>query len=324
MLKGCYVITGATGLMGTSALMRLKDVPGVSVRAIWHKRDPFVLADNIRYLKADLTDAGETLAAFKGGDYLLNFAGVLMTAPVLAVNPVRPLTTNLILNLRMLEGAYAAGIKKVIFIGSSTGYPPRDTALGEEEMFREDPSPPYFALGWMFRYAETLCRLYATKLKEPLSVAVLRPSTIYGEYEDFDPATSHMLPALIAKVASRQDPVQVWGSPELKRDLVHADDVLEACLLALAAPVPYQVYNVAHGTEYSVTELLRMIMDEDGWPQGRAEFVSDRPVTGGRRVLDTTLIRRELGFHPRVDMATGIRRMLRFYKSAAADKGTCT
>jgi len=320
MPAGTYVITGATGLMGTTALLRLKDQPGVRIRAIYHNREPFVLADNITYLKADLTDAAETLVAFRGCDYLLHFAGVLMTAPVLAANPVRPLTVNLILNLRILEAAYAAGLKQVVFIGSSTGYPPSDAPLHEDDLARDDPSDPYFGLGWMFRYSETVCRLYASKLKQPLKVSVLRPSTIYGEYENFDPATAHMLPALIAKVASRREPVQVWGSPEVQRDLVHADDVFEACLLALAVAPPYGVYNVCHGREYSVGELIGMIMTEAGW-QGRVEFVSDRPVTGGRRILDSSRIREELGFAPKVSMEAGIRRMLNHYRSATAGKG---
>jgi GDP-L-fucose synthase len=154
---------------------------------------------------------------------------------------------------------------------------------------------------------------------------VIRPSTIYGEYEDFNPATSHMLPALIRKVAERENPIEIWGSADVKRDLIYADDVLDACLLALECPEAFSVFNVAYGREYSIAELLSKIMHADGYVDGRILENNVRPSTGGRRVLDTTRSRTSLGFSPKTDIETGIKKMLERYKKFSAtpsnDKG---
>jgi GDP-L-fucose synthase len=318
MLTGKYVIAGATGLMGTTALARLRDQPGITIKAIYNNREPFIFADNISYCKADLTKADECWKAVSGSDYVLSFAGILMTAPVLAADPVTPLTKNILINTQMLEAAYHADVKKLLFISSSTGYPAQDKLLQEDDMFRGDPAEVYFSVGWMFRYTEILCRIFATKLKTPLPIVVIRPSTIYGEYEDFNPATAHMLPALIKKSVDREEPIEVWGSGEVRRDMIYADDLFDACLSAMERPEVFNVFNVAFGREYSVNELLEIILRVDDHKDASIVYNNIRPITGGRRVLDVRKSQEQLGFKPKTDMETGIRKMVARYKNSIA------
>ena len=312
---GTYAITGSTGLMGTTALMRLRNVPGVKVRAVYHRRQPFIDGDNIHYIKADVTDEAACRDIVAGCDYVLSFAGILMTAPVLAANAVTPLTDNLRMVARLLEASHHAGVRKFVHISSSTGYPDQDNLLREEDMFRGEPAEAYFGVGWLYRYLEKLCRLYATKLNPPLPIAVLRPSTVYGPYENFDPAASHMLPALIRKVVERCDPIEIWGSGAVRRDLVHAADLFNACLLVLARAEVYDVFNIAHGMEYSIDELLAMALEMDGYRNAPVVYNDNRPKAGGRRVLATDMAREILGFVPKISMKEGIREMITWYRN---------
>ena len=300
--------------MGTTALKRLQNVPGVTVKAVYHHRKSQIIAANITHVQADLERSEDCQRVVQGIDYVLFFAGVLMTAPVLAANPISPLTKNLLMHTQMLQAAYLAGVKKYLVVSSSTGYPAQDALLHEEDMFRGDPADAYFSVGWMFRYVEVLCRMYSTQLRHPMPVAVIRPTTVYGEYEDFSPDKSHVLPALVRKVVDRERPLEVWGGGEVKRDLIYADDLLDACLAALESPVRPSEFNIAYGREYSLKELLGMILHADGYKNAEIVFNTGGPSTGGRRILDTRRAREVLGFIPKTNMDSGIRLMLNGYR----------
>ena len=157
---------------------------------------------------------------------------------------------------------------------------------------------------------EKLAELYARYVPTPLQMIMLRPTTIYGEYESFDLGRCHMLPALVRKVVDRMDPIEVWGDGRQRRDLVYADDVFRACLLAMRRSEAFQAYNVGAGVEYSVTELLHRIIEQAEFGSARVECRVDRPSAPSRRDLDLTRIRSVLGFQPRTSMDEGIGRMI--------------
>ena len=314
MRCGTYLVTGATGLMGTTALKRLQNVPGVAVRAVYHRRKPHIFAGNITYVQADLEKSADCEEVVDGIDYVLFFAGILMTTPVLAANPISPLTSNLLMHAQMLEAAYRARVKKYLLISSSTGYPAQEKPLQEEDMFRGDPGDGYFSVGWLFRYVEILCRMYSTKLRDPMPIVVIRPSTIYGEHEDFSPEKSHVLPALVRKVVDREQPLEVWGDGEVQRDLIYADDLLDGCLAALEVSAGPSEFNIAYGREYSLKELLAMILKADGYENAEIVFNAGRPSAGGRRILDTRRARTVLDFRPKTAMEAGIRFMVNGYR----------
>jgi len=313
MLKGNYLIAGAGGLMGTTALLRLSNLDGVKVRAV-DLKEPRVLGDNISYVRADLRNLDECKRAVKDIDYVFMFAAILSTAPVIAKNPVSHITSNIIMNAQMLEAAYFAGVKKFLWLSSSTGYPLIEGVLKEENMFDADPPDVYFPVGWMSRYTEILCRTYATKLKKSMPTVILRPTTIYGEYEDFHFETSHVLPALVRKVVERQNPIEVWGTGENERDLIYADDVFNACLLALEKVDTFDVFNIGFGKEYSINELLKMILEIDNFQNAEIVYNASKPSTIAKRLIDLTKAKEILGFEAKTPIREGIARMIEEYK----------
>lgn len=313
MLKGNYLIAGAAGLMGSTALLRLSNLPGINVRAV-DLREPKISADNISFLKADLRNLDECKKVVKDIDYLFMFAAILSTAPVIAKNPVSPVTSNIIINSQMLEAAYFAGVKKFLWLSSSTGYPMVKGMLKEEDMFQSDPPDVYFPVGWMSRYTEILCRMYATKLRNPMPTIILRPTTIYGEYEDFHFETCHVLPALIRKIVERQNPIEVWGTGEDERDLIYADDVFDACLLALEKVDTFDVFNVGLGKQYSINELLKIILEIDNYGTAKIVHNTSKPSTIAKRSIDVTKAKEFLGFKPKTTVREGISRMIKWYR----------
>lgn len=313
--SGRHVVAGAAGLMGTFALLRLKDLSGVAVIATVHERSPLVAGANIRCVPADLTRWEDCRRILEGVDYLWLLAARLVTAPVAAKNPVAHVTANMLINANMLEAAWKAGVKKVLWLSSSTAYPDKDKPLKEEDFFRGDPPKNHFALGWMTRYTETLCRMYATILPRPLTIIALRPTTIYGEYESFDLATAHVLPAMVRKVAERRQPLEVWGSGEQLRDLIYGDDVIDAGVLALQKVEGYDVFNIGSGKEYTVNQILKIILDLDDYRDAQIVHNLKAPTSVMRKTLDLTKAGAVLGFTAKTQLKEGVGKMLAWYRA---------
>ena len=314
MLPGNYLVAGSTGLMGTTALLRLKDQPNINVKAVYHNRKPTIFADNIEYIKADLKDLNNCKNVVKDIDYVLMFAAILSTAPMVARDPVSHVTETMIMNSQMLEAAYFEKIKKFIWLSSSTGYPMKDDILTEKDMFKGNPPDKYFSVGWMSRYTETLCRMFSTKLKEPIPIVIFRPTTIYGEYESFDFKKSHVLPALVRKVVEKQKPIVVWGNGEKRRDLIYSDDVFDAIILAMEKIKKYDVFNVGFGKDYSINEILKTILDLDDFKDAEIIFDKTKPTSIDKRTIDFSKIKKELSFKPKTTLKDGITKMINWYR----------
>ena len=308
------LVTGAAGQLGTITLKSFSNLPGVHIRAVYHKQQPTVFADNIEYVQADLKNPESCREITKDIDIAFMFAGRVLTSPVIARDPVSPVTEMMILNAQVLEAAYLAGVKKLLWVSSSTGYPRTERTLKEEDMFDGDPADIYFSLGWMSRYTEILCRMYATKLKNPMTIVILRPTTIYSEYEDFNYESSHVLPALVRRVVERQKPIEVWGTGENKRDLIYASDVIDAGLMVLERVDTFDVFNIGYGKYYSVGEILQMILEIDNYLEAEITHDTSKPDTVKTIYLDLAKSQKVLGFKAKTSLKEGISRMVESYR----------
>lgn len=313
---GRYLVLGASGLVGSHLLLALKNQPGVQVRAVGGSRAPRVEGANIEPLRADLTDPAHCGALMADIDYLMLFAGVLSTAPVLARDPLASVLATLRLSVNALEAGWRAGVKRCVVLSSTTGYPVSDQPLTEDRLFEGEPPPGWHALGWMSRYVETLCQTVALRLPRPMAVTALRPSMIYGEYDHFDEASAHFLPSLIRRVVARERPIEVWGDGAQTRDLVHAADVAAASLKALGHPEPFAAFNVAAGESHSVNHILERLIALDGFADAQVSHRLDKPQSTARRAFDDGRIRDALGFTPAISLDEGLKRTISWYRES--------
>ena len=308
------LVTGATGLVGVNLLKRLLET-GTKTRAVWHLRRPVLRSGAIDYVKADLTRREDCERVTKGMDYVFHCAANTSGAAVIDKTPLIHVTSNIVMNAQLLEAAYFAGVRKFLWLGSSTGYPSTGARpVREAEMFKGDPFEKYFCVGWMKRYTEVLCRIYGQKLARTMTTIVLRPTNIYGEYDDFHFETSHVMPALIRKVVERHDPIEVWGNGEDVRDLIYVGDLVESMVMAMEKVKSYSVFNVGFGRGYKVKDLLKKICALDGYKGCRIVFDPSKPQMIPVRRVDLAKIRKNLGFFPRTTLEDGIRRTIAWYR----------
>lgn len=311
---GKYLVLGSTGLMGSHFLLRLNGLEKVEILATYNRTRPRILGENITYGQIDLVDRAMPRDIFKDIDYVLMFAGILSTSAVLARDPVHPVMSNLLMTSHVLEAAYAEGVKKVVLLTSTTGYPRVRGKLKEEDMFEGNPPDQYYGVGWTSRFMETLCRMYAEKLPKKMLSIALRPSMIYGEYDNFSYDAGHFLPVLMRRVIERQNPIPVKGNGLDARDVVYAGDVVEACLRALAQVDRFDAFNIAYGKSFTVNQLLDMIIEIDGFEGARIEH-SDSTVQGRlNRSFDTRKAESILGYRAKTSVKEGIKKTMHWYR----------
>ncbi len=314
--KKNILVAGGTGFIGTNLIIKLLSL-GANVRATTHIKDPVIIDDRIEYTRCDLLKMDDCKRVVDGMDYVFLCAANTSGAAVMASTPLVHVTPNLIMNAQMLEAAYFARVKKFVWLSSNAVYPPSaDRSVKEEEIFDGDPYDTYFGVAWMKRYTEILCRMYSEKLKNPMTTVVLRPSNIYGPYDDFDFATSHVMAALIRRVVERHDPIEVWGTGNDVRDLIYIDDFIEAMLLAAEEIETYNPINIGLGKGYSLKEILQIILEVDGYTDARIKYDPSKPSMIPVRLIDTTKAEKVLRFKAKTNLRTGVKKTVEWYRKA--------
>ncbi len=304
------LVTGGTGFVGTHIVQQLLE-HGAAVRVAEHQRPMVVKDERIETIKADLTKPEDCLAAVKGADFVFHAAGTVAAAAVTTSSSMASITTNLILTARMLEAAWAGNVERFLLFSSSTGYPVTDHPAKEEEMWTGPTHPSYFGYGWMRRYLERIGEFVASESK--VKIAIVRPTAVYGRWDNFDPATCHVIPALIRKAVERQDPYEVWGSGEEVRDFLHISDLARGCLLMLEKHTTSDPVNLGAGKAVAIKQVVPIILEAAGYENARIEFNVSRPTTIPLRMVDSSKAKRILGFEPQVSLEEGLRDTVEWY-----------
>lgn len=309
------LIAGGTGFIGGALIDRLlRD--GATVRATHFQRAANKSHPRLEWLQADLRDQTACAAAVAGMDAVMLAAANTAGAAVMATTPLVHVTPNVVMNTLLMEAAYAAQVKKFLFISSGAAYPDlgEEHRLSEGDMFRADPPDIYFPVGWMKRYTEILCRTYAEKIRTPMATVIIRPSNVYGPGDKFDFAKSHVTAAQIRRVIERHQPIEVWGTGDDVRDLIYIDDFIDGLMLAFRHDAPHLTVNIASGQAYSVKEIVSTALEVDGYDNATVIFDPSKPRTIGKRLFDVGLARELLGFEATTPLEDGFRRTISWYR----------
>lgn len=309
-------MAGGSGLIGSSLIPRLLH-EGAIVRATLHKRPPVFTGERVEYVKADLTKGEDCRRVLEGMELVYLCAASSSGALVVATSPMVHVTPNVLINTQVLEAAHAAGVQKLLWLSSTTVYPPSgNRPVREDSPLMEDPYPGTYFSGMAKRFGEVLCRMYGEKIATRMTTIILRPTNVYGPNDDFEPATSHVIPALIRKVVERQNPVEVWGTGEEVRDAIYVDDMVEAMIVAMERVACFDILNVGRGQGASIREILTAILEVDGFTQARVIFDPSKPTTFPIRLVDTTKAETVLGFKAKTDLWEGLRRTIKWYRES--------
>jgi len=317
--KSKALVAGGAGFIGSHLVSRLT-AEGAEIRASLHEKRAAIVDRRVEYVRSDLTKAEDCKRLVKGVDYVFMCAASTSGAAAIEGAPLVHVTPNVVMNSRILQASFEEGVKKFVWMSSSVGYPPSgDTPVKEEEFFRGDPYDAYFASGWMKRYTEILCRMYSEKLESHMATVVVRPSNIYGPFDKFEPERSHVTAAMVRKVAERQDPVVVWGDGKDVRDVIYIDDFVDALILATEKIDSYDPMNIGAGRGVTVDEILRTLLELEGY-NPRVVHDPSKPSMIPKRLVDTSRAEKLLGFRPKTALREGLKDTLDWYRAMAAKR----
>ncbi len=308
------LVTGASGLTGSTLIPRLLEA-GAKVRATFHRRELPYSDKEVEKIHGDLTRPEACQRAVEGVELVFHCAANTSGAATMATTPMVHVTPNVIMNSLLLESAYHLQVQKFLWLSSTTGYPVSgESEVHEEEMFNGDPYEKYYFVGWMKRFTEVLCRMYGEKLPRRMTTIVLRPTNIYGVNDDFEFATSHVIPALIRKVVERWNPLEVWGTGDDVRDAIYVDDMVDAMLLAMRKLDRHVAINIGLGEVYSVKQILAFLLELDHFPDAKITFNTSKPSMIPIRKVDLTRAKEILGFQAKVGLREGLQKTLHWYR----------
>jgi GDP-L-fucose synthase len=306
------LVTGGTGFVGTHFVRALLD-RNAKVRIPVHKRQPHFQHEAVEPVPCDITRLDDCLRICEKVDYVIHAAGAVAAAGVTVTNPMSAIASNLILTVRILEAAWSMEVKRIlIFSSGTTAYPAVDYPIKEEEMWDAPPHPVYFGYGWMRRYLELLSQFVVSKSK--MSIAICRPTAVYGRYDDFNPLTSHVIPALLLRAIEKQNPYVVWGTGKEIRDFLHITDLVRGCLLLLEKYAVCDPVNIGYGKSVTVKRLVEVILKATGHEKAVVEFDTSKPTTIPVRMVETTKAKEILGFEPKVSLEDGLLDTVNWYK----------
>jgi GDP-L-fucose synthase len=225
-----------------------------------------------------------------------------------AQQPAAFLYENLQIQNNLIDGAYRAGVKKLLFLGSSCIYPKLAPQPLKEEYLLSGPLEPtnqWYAVAKIAGIK--LCQAYRRQHRCDFISAM--PTNMYGPNDNYDLQTSHVLPALIRKfheAKQAQTPkVICWGTGQPLREFLYADDLGQACLFLMQHYSEEQFINVGYGSDLTIKELAEMVQRVVGF-SGEIFWDTSKPDGTPRKLMDSSRLF-ALGWRPKVDLETGIR-----------------
>ena len=303
------LVTGGTGFIGTHIAKALL-AQGSRVRIAVHERAPIITDPRIELVQADLTRQDDCLAAMKGVDLVFHCAGAVSGLGASAGNAMAGIATNLNLTAQVMQAAWSANVQRLLIFSSSTAYPATDHPVREDELWNGPPHPAYLGYGWMRRYVERLAEFAARK--SSLGIALVRPTAVYGPHDDFRPASSHVIPALVRKAVEKLTPFEVWGTGDEVRDLLHVSDFARGCLLMMEKHAICDPVNIGYGSGISVRRMVEIILDSAGH-KAAPQFDPTKPTAIPIRLVDTSKAKTLLGFEPQIPIEQGLRDLVQWY-----------
>lgn len=313
-------VAGHRGLVGSALVRRLETAGHLNILKRTHAELDLQDAVAVRRFFEQETPEYVFLAAAKVGGILAN-----------NTYPAQFIAENLAIQTNVIHEAYRAGVKRLLFLGSSCIYPRDCPQPIKEEYLLTGPleatNRPYaiakiagIEMCWSYN------RQYGTRY---LSVM---PTNLYGPGDNYDLQNSHVLPALIRKMHEARErgdhEVVVWGTGTPRREFLYSDDMADACVMLMSLPdgrfddilVKYQppLINVGCGEDVTIRELAETIAKVVGF-EGKLVFDTSKPDGTMRKLLDVGRIS-SLGWEPKVSIDAGIRLAYRDFSNAPASE----
>lgn len=298
------LITGGAGFLGSHVASILKN-RGVKAENI------FIPLSK----ECDLRVRENCDEVVKGKDIVIHLAARVGGIGFNREKPAELFYDNAVMSIELMDAAYRAGVKKFVTVGTVCAYPKFTPVPFKEsdlwDGYPEETNAPYGLAKKM-----SLVQAQAYRQQYGFNAIYLLPVNLYGPRDNFDPNSSHVIPALIRKVAEAKKAnssfLEVWGSGSASREFLYVEDAAEGVVLAAERYDGSEPVNLGSGSEISVKDLVSLVcrlMDFNG------EIRWDRSKPDGqpRRCLDVSMAHKEFGFKAKTGFEEGLKKTINWY-----------
>jgi GDP-L-fucose synthase len=303
------MVTGGAGFLGRAVVRRLEEGGATDV----------IVPRSASYDLRTRDGVDRALAAARP-ELIVHLAAVVGGIGANRANPGRFFYENAIMGIQLIEAARVAGVAKFVTVGTVCAYPKfTPVPFREDDLWNgypEETNAPYGLAKKML-----LVQGQAYRQQYGLNAIYLLPVNLYGPGDNFDPASSHVIPALIKKCIDARNAAQpfieVWGTGSASREFLYVDDAAEGIALAAERYDGSEPVNLGVGREITIRELVELIVRLTGFA-GEVRWDASKPDGQPRRALDTSRARERFGFEARTSFEEGLRRTIDWYEGTAA------
>jgi GDP-L-fucose synthase len=299
------MVTGGKGFLGKNIVRKLLD----------RKADVFIV-DTDRYDLRRLEDNRRALSENRP-EMVIHLAARVGGIGANRDHPAEFFYDNLMMSMPLLHESWASGVEKFVALGTICCYPKFTPVPFREENlwdgYPEETNAPYGLAKKML-----LVQAQAYRQQYGFNSIFLMPVNLYGPEDNFDPASSHVIPALIKKCMDAKgagdDHIMVWGDGSPTREFLYVEDAAEGILLAAERYNQSEPVNLGSAFEISIKDLVDLIARLTGF-QGEIVWDTTKPNGQPRRKLDTSRAREYFGFEARTPFEEGLRRTIEWYEA---------
>jgi len=311
-------VTGGSGFIGSHVVEQLLCLNARPIIPTRQTTPPFLshLGQDVERRVADLSSREAAKVSLEGASVVMNLAAVVAGIEYNASHPASVFHANMRTFLNVMEAAQEGSVERFLVVSSACIYPRHCTVpTPETEGFTDWPEPTNAGYGWAKRMEEYAAQ--AAHEQFGLETAIARPYNAYGPRDNYNPDSSHVLPALILKAFDSDDgTLPVWGDGTPTRSFLYVDDFARGLLEITARYAKADPLNIGASEELSISDAARMVADIVGVHRGQTiEPVFTPTVLSGqpRRDCDTTKLQQSLGFRPRVNLRHGLEKSIAWF-----------
>jgi GDP-L-fucose synthase len=307
------LVAGGTGTIGVplvkELLKRNANVKVVSVESEEQVR--LRLGNSVEFQRLDLTDSKNCEKAVKGQEFVFNLVGIKGSVGIGETKVASYFVPMLRFQTNLLEAAFNEKVERFLFVGSVCSYPQAQVHY-EENMWNGMPKQNDRIPGIAKRVGELLGEAYQLEYGWD-AVRIVRPSNVYGPYDDFNPQTAQVIPALIHRMLSGENPVKIWGDGSAIRDFIYSHDVAYWMCEALEKAPPNYPINLGSGTGITIKEIAVQISTLIS-PSPSLMWDTTKPTGDPCRLLAMDRAKQVLGYYQRTSLSDGLAETINWYK----------
>ena len=300
------LVTGGTGLIGTPLVSKLLDL-GANVKVVSLDEKPD-LNQNADFINLDLRYLEQCEEAVKGADCIFHLAGVKGSPKMTQEKPASFFVPTVMFNTNILEAARREGVSRFLYTSSIGVYSPAEI-FNEDDVWSTFPSENDRFAGWAKRMGELQAQAYRIE-HDWNEISIVRPANVYGPHDNFDPENAMVIPSLINRISSGENPLNVWGDGSAIRDFIFSEDCADGMIKVVEKGFGKPI-NLGSGQGVSVKEIIDVF--KELIPDLEIKWDISKPSGDKIRIMNTELAQ-SLDIHPSNPISEGIRKTFEWYK----------